>query len=82
VLINSLSDFNLHQGILNSLDAKLNAVLEALDDLKNQNGVAGLYAFEAFISAVEAQFANKISEATTDFFIADAQTILDLLNEN
>ena len=79
-LINLVNDFNLHQGILNSLDAKLNTAVEALDDLKNNNDVAAINALEAFINSVEAQRGKKISEADADRFIADAQTILDVLN--
>ena len=42
---------NLHVGIENSLDAKLDAALNALDDLNENNDVAGCNSLQAFINA-------------------------------
>ena len=70
---------NLQSGIENSLDAKLDAVLKALDDLNTNNDGAAINALEAFINAVEAQRGNKISDADADTLIAAAQQIIDLL---
>lgn len=70
---------NLQKGISNSLDAKLYAALQALDDLKENNDVAAINALQAFINAVEAQRGKKISQEDADDLIAAAQEIIDLL---
>jgi hypothetical protein len=72
---------NLHQGISNSLDGKLDAALDALEDMKNNNDVAARNTLAAFINAVEAQSGAKIPVAQADALIAAAQHILDQLNE-
>lgn len=78
-LISTVEDMNLQQGIENSLDAKLNAVLQALDDVNENNDVAAINSLEAFINAVEAQRGNKISEKDADELIAIAQQIINLI---
>ena len=78
-LINKVIDLNLQTGITNSLDAKLEAVIQALEDMNQNNDAAALGALLAFISAVEAQRGNQIPEADADALIADAQTIIDLI---
>ena len=78
-LAQDVVDLNLHSGIENSLDAKLDAALKALDDLNENNDVAAFNSLEAFINAVEAQRGNKIPEADADDLIAAAQQIIDLL---
>ena len=72
-------NLNLQQGIENSLDAKLEAAQQAIDDLNENNDVAAINVLEAFINAVEAQRGNKILEADADALIAAAQGIIDLL---
>lgn len=72
---------NLQQGIDNSLDAKLEAALSALDDVNANDNVAAINSLEAFINAVEAQRGNKIPEADADDLIAAANEIIALLNE-
>ncbi len=71
---------NLQQGISNSLDAKLEAAMQALDDINENNDVAAINTLQAFINAVEAQRGNKISEADADTLIASAQEIIDVLS--
>ena len=70
---------NLQKGISNSLDAKLYAALQALDDLNENNDVAAINTLQAFINAVEAQRGKKISQEDADDLIAAAQEIIDLL---
>ena len=71
---------NLQQGISNSLDAKLDAALKAIDDINANNDVAAINTLQAFINAVQAQWGNKISEADADALIVTAQQIIDLLS--
>ena len=67
---------NLQRGISNSLDAKLNAALGALDDINANNDVAAINTLQAFINAVEAQRGNKITEADADDLIDTANNII------
>ena len=78
-LANQVIALNLQKGIANSLDAKLYAALQALDDLNENNDVAAINALQAFINAVEAQRGKKISQEDADALIAAAQEIIDLL---
>lgn len=71
---------NLHQGIENSLDAKLDAAVQALDDINQNNDVAAINTLGAFINAVEAQRGKKITEADADALIAAAQEIIAALS--
>lgn len=80
-LVQTVIDLNLHNGIENSLDAKLDTALQALDDINANNDVAAVNVLEAFINAVEAQRDNKIPEADADSLIADTQQIITLLTE-
>jgi len=68
--------FNLQQGIENSLDAKLDAVSNVLDDINENNDIAGVNALYAFISAVEAQRGNKITDEQADQLIGAAEAII------
>lgn len=79
-LIDDVEALNLHQGIGNSLDAKLDTVLNALQDVNENNDVAAINSLEAFINAVNAQRGNKITEDQADMLIASAQEIISLLN--
>lgn len=58
-----------------SLDAKLDAALNALNDVNENNDVAAINSMRAFINAVEAQRGKKISEEDADTLIADAELI-------
>jgi hypothetical protein len=72
-------DLNLQNGIENSLDAKLDAALNALDDVNENNDVAAINSLEAFINAVQAQSGNKIPADDANLLIAEAQLIINLL---
>lgn len=79
-LVGTVMTLNLQNGIANSLDAKLDAAINALDDMNTHNDVAAINSMEAFINAVEAQRGDKISSADADMLIAKAQQIIDLIN--
>jgi len=70
---------NLANGVENSLDAKRDAALSALEDTIAANDVAVINALEAFCTAGEAQRGKKISEADADFLVAAAMNIIALL---
>lgn len=83
VLIQNLIDFvvalNLSKGIANSLDAKLDTALNALDDLNTNNDIAAVNSMNAFISAVNAQSGNQIDESDATALVASANEILSLI---
>lgn len=79
-LLEEVAGFGLPSGIENSLMAKLQASMQALDDINENNDAAAINTLQAFINAVEAQRGNKISEADADALIASAQEIIDLLS--
>jgi parallel beta-helix repeat protein len=79
-LIDKVEALNFQKGIDNSLDAKLNAALRALEDLKQNNDVAAINTLEAFISAVEAQRGKEIAELDADELIASALEIIAILS--
>jgi parallel beta-helix repeat protein len=78
-LASQVESLNLQHGISNSLDAKLAAALQALEDINENNDLAAINTLEAFISAVQAQSDNKIPQADADALIARAQKIVDCL---
>lgn len=75
-LVNIVIGLNLHQGISNALDAKLDTALSALDDMNENNDVAAINSLNAFINSVEAQRGNKITNEDADALIAAAQAII------
>jgi parallel beta-helix repeat protein len=79
-LITKVLSLNLQHGIGNSLDAKLDAVLQALDDVNENNDVAAINALGAFINAVEGQRGKEISDADADALIGIAQEIIAMLS--
>ncbi len=78
-LIADVVALNLKQGIANSLDSKLEAVSQALDDVNENNNVAAINALQAFINSVEAQRGIQITDADADALIAAVQDIITLL---
>jgi hypothetical protein len=78
-IINTVIALNLQQGISNSVDAKLQSALQAIDDTNSNNDVAAINSLNAFINAVEAQRGNKISEADADELISAAQALIAVL---
>jgi parallel beta-helix repeat protein len=80
-LATDVFSLNLVHGIENSLDAKLNTALGALEDVNENNDVAAINALEAFINAVQAQSGKKIiPESAADALIAQAQEIIAILS--
>lgn len=69
----------IQQGIENSLDAKLDAAQQALSDVNQNNNQAAINSLQAFISAVEAQRGNQITNQQADILIAAAQAIINSL---
>ena len=80
-LADDVMALNLHKGITNGLEAKLNAALGALEDENENNDAAAVNTLGAFINAVEAQRGKKIPQAEADALIAAAQEIIDLLSD-
>lgn len=78
-LIDTVLSLNLQQGITNSLDAKLETALSALDDVNTNNDVAALNSLNALINAIEAQRGDKITGEEADDLIAAVQAIIDAL---
>lgn len=78
-LISDIVALNLQSGIENSLDAKLQTALSALDDLNEQNDQAACNSLEAFISAVQAQRDKKIPSEAADVLIARVDEIKALM---
>jgi hypothetical protein len=72
-------EMNLQGGISNSLGAKLDAALNALRDVNENNDVVAANVLGAFINAVEAQRGKKITNGQADTLIAEAEYIIDLL---
>ena len=75
-LVEKIISLNLAEGITNSLDAKLDAALNALEDVNENNDVAAINSLQAFINAVEAQRGEKITDAEADTLIDSAQEII------
>lgn len=78
-LIADVVQLNLKKGISNSLDAKLDAAVQALDDINQNNNVAAINALQAFINSVAAQRGLNISDADATALIATARAIIALL---
>lgn len=78
-LIRDVENMNLQQGIDNSLDAKLTAVLDALEALnadKRNDAINKLY---AFLNEVEVQREKKLTNEQACYLIAAAQEIISLI---
>ena len=80
-LVDQVAELNAKEGIINSLDAKLNAALQAIDDVNENNDVAAINSMEAFINAVEAQRDKHISVEDADDLIDAADYIIALLSD-
>ena len=79
-LVQDVIDLNLGAGISNALDAKLELVVDALDDMNQNNDVAAENSLYAFMNAVEAQRGKKLTDAEADDLIAAAQAIINALD--
>ena len=80
-LSQTVIDLNIQNEIPNSSDAKLETVMQAVDDLNKDNEIAAINTLGAFIKAVNAQRGDKLSEEDADSLIADAQQIIDKLTK-
>ena len=79
-LVNAILALNLNQGIENGLDAKLEAAVQALEDINQNNDVAACNALQAFINAVQAQSGTKITQSDADALIDQAESVMVLLD--
>lgn len=76
-LIAFVADINGEQGISNSLDAKLDSALQALQDANTNNDASAVNKLQAFINEVEAQAGKKlITEPQAADLAAQAQAII------
>jgi len=78
-LIEHIQQMNLLGGIENSLVSKLENAIQSVD--RGQHNAASNQ-LEAFINEVEAQRGKKITEEQADELIADAQSIIDDIEDN
>lgn len=79
MLIGKVVALNVRAGIANSLDAKLQAVMAALDDNRENNDVGAANALSAFVNAVQAQSGKQLEQADADALIALARRITVLI---
>jgi len=79
-LVDNVASLNLHHGIENSLDAKLESALASLQDVQLGNDDAAINKLEAFINAVEAQRGGQITDENADLLISAALEIIDNLS--
>jgi hypothetical protein len=80
-LLAEVDEINLAHGIQNALDAKLDNALDALEAENANFRQTAINKLQAFISSVEAQRGNMISDADADHLFASAMEIIDILNE-
>lgn len=82
-LAEKVVELSVQKGIANSLVAKLNAILNTLDDNNANNDAAAINSLEAFINAIYTQLGNgKIPAGDAALaleLIADAQMIINLI---
>jgi parallel beta-helix repeat protein len=78
-LIDYVSLLNIEHGLVNGLDAKLDAASGALEDLNENNDVGAISMLEAFIRTVETQSGDIISPEEATALITLAQEIIALL---
>lgn len=75
-VVQNVISLNLQVGIVNNLDAKLDAASQALNDVNQNNNVAAINSLQAFIGAVGAQRGKLISVVDADALIAAVQAII------
>ncbi|MHC4159045.1 MAG: right-handed parallel beta-helix repeat-containing protein, partial [Planctomycetota bacterium] len=80
-LLEEVGGLGLPGGIENSLMAKLNSALAALEDKNENNDAAAINTLQAFINVVEAQRGKKIPQAEADALIAAAMEIIELFSD-
>lgn len=79
-LVSIVVNLNIESGLSNSLDSKLESVLNVVDDLNENNDVAAINSLYAFIHAVEAQRGKSISDEDANKLIDAALAIIDSLD--
>lgn len=80
-LIEAVIAINIQSGISNSMDAKLDATLNALGDSNENNDVAALNSLYAFCNSVDAQRGKKISSDNADALIVSVNAIIASIDE-
>ena len=78
-LINEIELMNLHHGISNSLEAKLENAIKSLESTKNGNRQDAINKLEAFINECEAQRGKALTNEQADLLISKAQLIISLI---
>ena len=78
-LIDTVELMNLQQGIDNSLDAKLDNVLDSLEAFNAEQRNDAINKLNAFINAVQAQRGNKLTDDQASELVASAQAIIESL---
>ena len=79
-LINIVQDMNLNNGILNSLDVKLDHAKNALEDAKKNDNLNALNKIESLKKEVIAQTGKMISEEQAALLMDKVNMIIDCLN--
>jgi hypothetical protein len=79
VLVRMVTTLNNQAGISNSLDAKIDAARNALDDVNQNNDGAAINSLQALINHVEAQRGNKLTDEQADELIAAALAIIEAI---
>ena len=80
-LVTDVIALNLQRGISNSFDAKLGAVMAALDDDRNENSPAAINAMYAFVNAVNAQRTSHLTDQQAELLISSAEGVIDALTD-
>jgi hypothetical protein len=80
-LVTDVIALNLQRGISNSFDAKLDAVMAALDDDRNENSPAAINAMYAFVNAVNAQRRSHLTDPQADLLLSSAEAVIDALSD-
>ncbi|RDH93050.1 MAG: hypothetical protein DIZ79_01725 [endosymbiont of Lamellibrachia luymesi] len=78
-VIDTIVTLNIQEGLANSLDAKLDAAITALDDVNSDNDVSAVNRLYALISAIEAQRGKKITDTDADLLIAATNAVIEKL---
>lgn len=78
-LVITVEGFNLQQGIENSLDQKLQNAVDSLNAENAGNRQDAINKLNAFISSVEAQRGNQLTNSQADLLIAAANKIINSL---
>jgi hypothetical protein len=78
-LIVRVEEMNLHQGIENSLDAKLAAAQDAINANNNGQYQTAISKLNSFITEVEAQRGNKLTNSQADELHAFAINLINLI---